>query len=131
VTCVFDTHALIWAVTGDSRLSDRAAAAVATVARREALVADVSLTEAARLIALGRLAVQGNPLLWLRTLASRAQIVPVSPEIAWLAATLRWAHRDPSDRQIVATALLHAAPLVTADQGIARAASDLGLTVVW
>ena len=129
--CVFDTHALIWAVTGDSRFSARAAAAVTKVTRSEALAADVSLTETSRLIATGRLPVSGNPLLWLRNFASHAQIIPVSAEIAWLAATLPWSHRDPGDRQIVATALLHAAPLLTADRGITRAAADLGLTVIW
>jgi PIN domain nuclease of toxin-antitoxin system len=131
VTYVFDTHTLIWAVTGDPRLSSRAAAALRDVTRRETLAADVSLSEAARLIAAGRLTVQGNPLVWLRAFASRAQIVPLSPEIAWLAASLRWTHRDPSDRQIVATALLEGSPLVTVDRDITRAAADLGLTVIW
>jgi PIN domain nuclease of toxin-antitoxin system len=131
VTCVFDTHALIWAATGNPRLSASAAATLANITRDEVLAADVSLTEAARLIAAGRFAVRGHPVLWLRSLASRTRIIPVSPEIAWLAATLRWTHRDPSDRQIVATALLHAAPLITADQRIARAAADWGLTVIW
>ena len=131
MSCVLDTHALIWAFTGDSSLSPAAGRALANARRGEVLVSDVTLSEAARLIFAGRLLVQGDPGAWLASLAAYATIVPVVAETAWRAAGLRWTHRDPSDRQIVATALWHGAALLTADRVITQAAQALGLMVVW
>jgi PIN domain nuclease of toxin-antitoxin system len=68
---------------------------------------------------------------YLKALAAHAAVVPVTPEIAWLAASLSWAHHDPCDRHIVATALSLNVPLLSADAVISKAASALGLTVVW
>jgi len=75
--------------------------------------------------------VDGEPGAWLAGLCAHATIIPVDPNTAWLAASLPWTHKDPSDRQIVATSLWHGAPLLTADRIIARDAKTLGLTVIW
>ena len=93
----------------------------------------MSLSDAARLIATGKISlaegVSGPRFLW--ALTALATPVAVSPDIAWLAASLPWAHRDPCDRQIVATAIIHRLPLLTVDGEILRAAPVLGATAVW
>lgn len=44
------------------------------------------------------------------------QVVDTTPAIWLLAAELDWAHRDPADRIIAATALLHGMPVLTKDR---------------
>jgi PIN domain nuclease of toxin-antitoxin system len=129
--CVVDTHVLIWTYAGNASLSPAAAGILANSRRSEVLASDMTLTETARLIVQRRIFVDGEPGAWLAGLGTHATIVPVDANTAWLAARLPWAHKDPSDRQIVATALWHGLPLVTADRVIARDAKMLGLTVIW
>lgn len=128
---VLDTHALAWAYLRDPRLSAAASGVVAKARSDELLASDVTLSELARFISDGHLAVLGDAQSWLRGVASHATIVPVSAEVAWRAATLPWEHRDPCDRHIIATALVQEAPLLTVDKRIARAAHSLGLRVIW
>jgi PIN domain nuclease of toxin-antitoxin system len=56
---------------------------------------------------------------------------PVAPAIAWKAASYTFAHRDPCDRHILATADTLALPLVTVDRALAAAAAIIGVKVVW
>jgi PIN domain nuclease of toxin-antitoxin system len=42
-------------------------------------------------------------------------IAELTPEIALSAGAMKWAHRDPFDRFLAATALHHALPLISAD----------------
>lgn len=128
---VLDTHALAWAYLDDPRLSAAASRVILRGRSTELLASDVTVTELARIIADGHLSIQGDPLSWLKAVASYVTVVPVSAEIAWMAATLPWDHRDPCDRHIAATALLHNAPLLTLDKTITRAAKSLGLRVIW
>lgn len=131
MTWVLDTHALAWAYLNDPRLSIAASRVVARARTDELLVSDVTLTELARLVADGHLAIHGDAQWWLKAVASYATMVPVSADIAWFAATLPWDHRDPCDRHIVATAIVHKAPLLTIDKTIARAAKSLGFSIIW
>jgi PIN domain nuclease of toxin-antitoxin system len=67
---------------------------------------------------------------WLERLVNRSavSVEPISVEIAALAHTLGFVHRDPFDRLIVATAYALGCPLVTADGPI----TDSGLVkVIW
>jgi PIN domain nuclease of toxin-antitoxin system len=57
------------------------------------------------------------------------QVVDVIPEIWLLAADLDWTHRDPADRIIAATALLHGVPVLTKDQVFH--AEDSPVKAVW
>jgi PIN domain nuclease of toxin-antitoxin system len=131
VSWVLDTHALLWAYLGDSRLSAAASRVIAQAQSDELLASDVTLSELARIVSDGHLAIGGDAQDWLKNVASHATILPVSAEIAWLAATMHWEHRDPCDRHIVATALVYRVPLITVDKTIARAAPSLGLSVIW
>lgn len=44
------------------------------------------------------------------------QVVDTTPEIWLRAAELDWAHRDPADRIIATTALIHGVPVLTKDR---------------
>jgi PIN domain nuclease of toxin-antitoxin system len=57
------------------------------------------------------------------------QVVDVTPEIWLLAADLDWTHRDPADRIIAATALLHRVPVLTKDRVFH--AEDSPVMAVW
>ncbi len=50
--------------------------------------------------------------------ATYLKIIPVDASLWIKNLELAWEHRDPADRTIVATALSHQAPLVTADEMI-------------
>jgi PIN domain nuclease of toxin-antitoxin system len=50
----------------------------------------------------------------------RLTLLPLSPSVAIAAVDLQWDHRDPADRLIVATALVHEATLATGDETIAK-----------
>lgn len=116
---LLDTHVWIWWVADRARLSRKAAHAI-ELAKRLA-ICDVSLWEAAMLIAKGRLLVDRDPREWLEqaSAAPRLEVVPIRPIIAVRSTQLGHAfHGDPADRLIVATALVEGAPLVTKDERI-------------
>ncbi|RWX46264.1 PIN domain nuclease, a component of toxin-antitoxin system (PIN domain) [Candidatus Electrothrix aarhusensis] len=54
--------------------------------------------------------------------------IPVSSAIAMKSASLPFLHKDPCDRIIIATALEHRMPIITADQIIPQYA---GIKVIW
>lgn len=58
----------------------------------------------------------------------KLELMPLTPAIAVLATQLEWAHRDPADRMIVATALHHRAGVVTKDE---RIRSWRAANVIW
>jgi len=114
---VLDTHAAIWLATdrGLGRQSQRMADKALSEDRL--VVSAFSFWELAMLIAKGGL----------RTLKSaseeRAKLIaggirelPVSGDIAILAAELESLNGDPADRIIAATAIAHDATLMTADE---------------
>jgi PIN domain nuclease of toxin-antitoxin system len=118
---VLDTHAAIWLATdrGLGRQSQRMADKALSEDRLA--VSTFSFWELAMLIAKGRL----------RTLKSaseeRAKLIaggirelPVSGDIAILAAELENLNGDPADRIIAATAIAHDATLMTADEKLLR-----------
>jgi PIN domain nuclease of toxin-antitoxin system len=126
---VIDTHVLIWWLSDPARLGRRAARALKT-AKRVAL-ADVSLWELAMLEARGRIALDRPALEWLQTALRdpRLEVVPLTPSIAVQSTRLgALFHPDPADRLIVATAMVEAVPLLTAD---ARIRDWGGVPTLW
>lgn len=128
---VLDTHAAIWLVEDAPRLGARARAAVAKLGGEDLVISDVTLSEMARLMLTPKLRVGGDPLLLLEAFARRFQVQAVSPWIAWRASTYDWAHRDPADRHILATAEFLGLPLVTVDAAITPFAPSVGVNIVW
>jgi PIN domain nuclease of toxin-antitoxin system len=132
VRIVLDTHAALWAQVDAKRLSAKVRAALAGLPPADLAVSDVSLTEAARLLFDGRLTPVGvAPGAWLERFALCYTVLPVTPRVAWVAASFARSHRDPCDRHIVATALVQVLPLMTIDAVMTAFAPTVGVAVVW
>jgi PIN domain nuclease of toxin-antitoxin system len=117
---VADTHALIWWIGSTAQLSP-AARAVLDVGRVS--VPSIVCFEVALLARRRRVDLSTDPLEWLERLfqLSNVVLVPITPIIAVLAASLPDPIRDPADRLIVATALHLRVPFVTKDARICEA----------
>ena len=119
---LLDTHTLLWLVSKPDQLSADAREAISDPAR-EIAVSAASAWEIAIKTRLGRL--DGEPLLaaWPDIMAAMA-VNELSIEVsdAMMAGRLRWNHRDPFDRMIVAQAARRGLTIATRDAGILNAA---------
>jgi len=112
---LLDTHAWVWSLTGDGRLSGRAVAEIASA--DQILVSPVSFFEIAQKVRIGKWPemdpyVQRLPML----LDEQGGVIAgLDPEICIAAGTMAWALRDPFDRLLAATAQHRRVPLVSAD----------------
>lgn len=129
---VLDTHALVWWLSGDRRLSERARRAILREIKADGIAASaISVMEIATAVRRGRLVLRVSFEQWLADLRSLPElhIEPVSADIAALAGTFDGEmHGDPADRLIAATARVLGARLVTADDRL-RALPDIAC--VW
>jgi PIN domain nuclease of toxin-antitoxin system len=128
---ILDTHALVFDALAPERMSRRAARAVQRAAEENELAcSDIALWEVAMLVAKGRLQIPEDVAGFLHSAihARAIQLLPISPEVAALAASSRLPHGDPADRIIGSTALVHRAALVSADEQMKGVE---GLSVVW
>ena len=128
---VLDTHVLIYDALTPSRLSARARKAIdAGFARRDLACSDISLWEIAMLIARKRVdpAMDANLFLNDVVCARNVHVLSITPEIAVLSQSEIFAHGDPADRLIAASARFHNAPLVTSDEKLRALA---GLKTIW
>ena len=128
---VLDTHALIYDALRPARLSARARKAIALAfMERDLACSDISLWEIAMLIAQKRL----NPVMDARQFlddmiaARHVRVLPITAEIAVLSQSDMFAHGDPADRLIAATARLHRAPLITSDAKLRKLKE---ITTIW
>jgi PIN domain nuclease of toxin-antitoxin system len=119
-----DTHATLWLLGGDERLSRRAERLLKD-ASNEVLLSAAVVWEVAVKRSLGKLdAPDGFADL---LLDAGAEPLAVSLEHAEAVAELPWHHRDPFDRMLVAQADLEQAVLVTADERL----HAYGVRVAW
>jgi PIN domain nuclease of toxin-antitoxin system len=118
---LLDTHAAIWYALdrGLGRQSQRIADKALAV--DELAISTFSFWELAMLASKGRLrAVESAGKLRAELLALGLRELPVTGDIAILAAELEGLHGDPADRIIAATAIAHDATLMTADDKLLR-----------
>ena len=115
---LLDTCALLWLVGDPTRLSARARAALEST-ETEAYVSAISGFEISVKHHKGKLALPLPPREWLAQ-AFAAYVLrelPITLQIAALAPEVRVPHSDPCDRMIVATAQLHAMPVMVLVMG--------------
>jgi PIN domain nuclease of toxin-antitoxin system len=121
---LLDTHVLFWMANDSKRLTKRAREAIRHARQNQTgiAVATITLWELAWLAQNGRIAVAVSVESFVRELASRVILRPVTPEIAALSVRLPDGFpKDPADRLIAATAMVEGMALVTADMRIRRA----------
>ena len=116
---LLDTHIWLWSLAEPSRLSKRIRAAV-TRAENELWVSPISVWELLVLAERGRVKLDDEPRRWVaEALASTpAQEAVLTFEVAIRSREVTLAHPDPSDRFLVATALVYDLTLVTADNSL-------------
>ena len=117
---LLDTHVWLWSQEEPERFGKEA---LSTILSEETtlFISSVSSLEVARLAWGGRLTLAGQLRTWVQeTLQSlHAETIPVTSEIALAAYELpREFHRDPADRILAATAVVHDLTLMTADDRI-------------
>jgi len=122
---LLDTHAMLWLLAGDERLSPRARATIDQAAR-PLLVSAASLWEVAIKRSLGKL---DAPADLARRLAAlrHVEFLPISPLHAEAVGELPWHHRDPFDRLLVAQAQMERLAIVSSDAVLGQ----YGAEVIW
>ena len=115
---VLDTHVLVWADNDDRRLGRAARALIDRLwASGKVAVSAIAFWEAGLLQARRRLRLPASVADWRSAiLAAGAIELPLDGTVAVRALELSGLHDDPADRFIVATALVHGAALMTADE---------------
>jgi PIN domain nuclease of toxin-antitoxin system len=115
---LLDTHVLIWADSDDSQLGRKARALIDRFwPSGKVAVPAIAFWEAGVLQARRRLRLPASVAEWRQSiLAAGAIELPLDGAIAVRAIELNGLPSDPADRFIVATALIHEAALVTADE---------------
>ena len=115
---LLDTHAVIWAAEGDTRLGASAGELLRSLKAGEAVLSDITLFEIAMLAKKGRIILSVPVEEYLRAIQRNYPLLTITSEIASLAVDLDLPQGDPFDRIIVASALHHKLPLLTRDKNI-------------
>jgi PIN domain nuclease of toxin-antitoxin system len=126
-----DTHVVLWLAFEPDQLSANALKAL-TEAREKfggVAVADISLWEIATAVHRGKVELETELSEFLRSVEETYRVLPINGEIAERGRLFSKAYpRDPADRLIGATAIVHGLQLVTRD-GPIRASGEV--PVVW
>lgn len=125
---LLDTHALLWAITGDKRLSRRAEAALADLSA-EIFVSAASAWELTTKYRLGKLAGAAPFVMHFDATLRRLgfQGLPIGTDHAHKAGLLDGDHKDPFDRMLIAQALLEDLMLVSNE----RLFDSFGVRRLW
>ena len=114
---LLDAHALLWWLSGDSRLGRRARAAIVDPSNF-VFVSAATAWEIAVKRALGKLGAPGDIDDWL--VQNNFRPLPIQIAEAVAAAELPLHHRDPFDRLLVAQAQMGGMTIVTGDENISK-----------
>lgn len=112
---LLDTQAWAWSLMGDGRLSQRAQSAIEGA--DTVLVSPITFFEIAQKVRLGKWPEMEPFVDRLPALLDEqgGSVAGFDPAICIVAGRMDWAHRDPFDRMLAATAMLLNLPLVSAD----------------
>ena len=125
---LLDTHAFLWWLADDQRLSKRARKTIADQ-DRTVYVSAASAWEIATKHRIGRLPDARELLADFSGIVVRAGFaeLPITTKHAVLAGALAGAHRDPFDRMLAAQALCESLEVITADGAI----GEFGARCTW
>jgi PIN domain nuclease of toxin-antitoxin system len=119
---LLDTHIWVWYVFGSERLPRGLREALDAAVGRLWL-SPISVWEVAMLHEGGRLELEGGPRRWVVQALERFPLdeASLTREVALRSHEVALVHRDPADRLIAATALVHDLTLVSVDERLAAA----------
>jgi PIN domain nuclease of toxin-antitoxin system len=125
---LLDTHAFLWFVAGDERLSVRARNRI-EARDSEVLLSIASIWEIAIKAALGRLPLPSPVRSFVpqQMTENKIGLLPVALDHALEAGSLPHHHRDPFDRMLVVQARMEEMPIISADPELDR----YGIERVW
>lgn len=117
---LLDTCALIWWTLDPKKLSSKAMDACQKMERTEGIISSISIWEIGIKIKNNKLDIgmSIDKYVELLSMLSYLKIAPVDEQIWLRNLSLNWKHSDPADRTIVATAMVHHANIITADEQI-------------
>ncbi|MBT6146729.1 MAG: type II toxin-antitoxin system VapC family toxin [Gemmatimonadetes bacterium] len=115
-----DTHAFLWAIHGDARLS-RGGREAYLDRRNDLFLSAASIWEIGIKVSLGKLEMVSG---WIDTIrhemdVSGVRLLPIETDHCARLASLPFHHRDPFDRILIAQALVGGMSIVTADRKLA------------
>lgn len=124
---LLDTHALLWFLAGDAKLSAVARRVIEDPANR-AYVSVASIWEMAIKSSIGKLTLEGGVAAFVAAnVLPTFDILEIQAAHALAVETMPWHHNDPFDRLLVAQATLESLRLVTQDTNIGKYA----VTIIW
>lgn len=126
---LLDTHAWVWWEGADSQLSRSALDAIESA--EHVGISCISIWEVAMLVERKRMGLHIELNAWFRHAVSsgRVEVFDIAPSVAITAARIpRTMLRDPADRLIAATAIVHGLSLVSRDREIQSLPE---LSIVW
>jgi PIN domain nuclease of toxin-antitoxin system len=117
-----DTQTALWLILDETRLSSKAAEALSNSAKRDGIaIAGVTLWEIAMLHSKGRIELFSSIETFLEKTEGIFVTLPLTRQIAVRGNMFAKSYpKDPADRQIGATALIHGLKLVTSDKLIRK-----------
>jgi PIN domain nuclease of toxin-antitoxin system len=123
---LFDSHALVWFLSGDERFPERLRQ---TASEAEIVVSAVCVWEMATKVARRKWPEAESVLAVLDDVldADTCMSLPITIEHARVAGFLPGRHRDPFDRMLAAQSQVEAIPLLTADPAF----KEFGVRVIW
>ncbi len=118
---LLDTHIWLWSALEPERLSRRVTLALSNP-RHELWLSPVSVWETLVLARKKRVVLNPSPEQWVRRALRDLPIheAHLNHEVAIRSETMTLPHRDPADRFLLATALVHDLTLVTADRRLVK-----------
>ncbi|MGQ0657928.1 MAG: type II toxin-antitoxin system VapC family toxin [Chromatiales bacterium] len=125
---LLDTHAFLWLVTDDSRLS-RKSRSVFLDDRNDILISAVTGFEIAVKYSLGKLELSQRPDLFIaeRIAANALTVLPLAMGHGIAVGSLPFHHRDPFDRLLIAQALIEQIPVLSND----KVFNSYGVKRIW
>ena len=115
-----DTHALIWWTLDPEKLSKKASLRSSKIHQTGAFISSISIWEIGIKIKNGGIDIGMSVEEYLFRIKDLncIDIVPVDEQIWIESIALKWDHKDPADRVIVATAMMKSLPLISKDEKI-------------
>jgi PIN domain nuclease of toxin-antitoxin system len=128
VRVLLDTHALLWFLLGDRRLSRHAASLIMDL-HNEIIVSPASCWEIAIKVSLGKYTLKEDFTTFMEReiKTNLLTLLPITVRHVAAVVDMPFHHRDPFDRLLVAQATVEDVPILSCDAALDR----YGVTRIW